>query len=89
MEITVKVTYKNGKLKNMRIAAGMSQTELAAAAEINLRMLQYYEQGRKDINVARLATLLKICHALKCDICDILTDEETIALLERYAAERE
>ena len=50
MTIDVKVTYKNDRLKTLRRAAGISQTQLAAAAGLNARMVQYYEQGVKDLN---------------------------------------
>ena len=59
---------------------------VACAAGLNVRMLQYYEQGAKDLNGAKLATLLKLCLALDCQLGDILTDEETVKLLERYTA---
>lgn len=79
-------TKKNNKLQNARLAAGLSQSQLAAAAGLNVRMLQYYEQGVKDLNGAKLATLLKLCLALDCKLGDILTDEVTVKLLEQYTA---
>lgn len=89
MEVTVKVNYKNDRLKAAREAAGLSQSQLAAAAGVNVRMIQYYEQGSKDFNVAKLATILKVCNALKCRITDVLTDEETISLLLAYNGGRQ
>ena len=53
-------TKKNSKLQNARLAAGLSQSQLASAAGLNVRTLQCYEQGAKDINGAKLATLLKL-----------------------------
>jgi len=76
---------KTSKLKAARMSTGLSQSQLAAAAGINPRMLQYYEQGAKDLNGAKLATLLKICLALHCRLEDILPDEETTRLLAEYA----
>ena len=38
----------HSKLLTKRLEAQMSQSQLAAAAGINGRMLQYYEQGAKD-----------------------------------------
>ena len=61
---------------------------LATAAGINPRMLQYYEQGVKEISGAKLATLLKICLALNCKLEDILPDGETAELLRRYTMEQ-
>lgn len=74
----------NSKLQNTRLSREMSQSQLATAASINGRMLQYYEQGAKDLSGTKLATLLKICLALNCKLEDILPDGETTELLERY-----
>lgn len=79
-------TKKNSRLQNTRLAAGLSQSQLAAATGLNVRTLQCYEQGAKDINNAKLATLLKLCLALDCKLDDILTDEATVKLLEQYMA---
>lgn len=79
-------TKKNSRLQNTRLAAGLSQSQLAAATGLNVRTLQCYEQGAKDINNAKLATLLKLCLALDCKLGDILTDEATVELLEQYMA---
>ena len=64
MDISVKIAYRHEKLQAARLAAGMSQSQLAAAAGISVRILQDYERGARDINGAKLATLLKICNAL-------------------------
>lgn len=72
MEISIKIAYKNEKLQSARQAAGMSQSQLAASAGISVRVLQDYERGARDISGAKLATLLKICNALRCRLQDIL-----------------
>lgn len=77
---------KTSKLQLTRLASGLSQSQLATASNINTRMLQYYEQGAKDLSGAKLATLLKICTALHCKLEDILPDSETTDLLEQYKA---
>lgn len=84
MEITVKVNYKNEKLQKLRQAAGLSQSQLAEVAGINVRMYQKYEQGDRDISKAQLSTLLRICKALSCKLSDIVTDAETSELLAEY-----
>lgn len=68
------------KLKELRESAGISRPKLAELAEVNARTLEGYEQGKKDINGAKIKTLLKICKALSCRIEDILDDEETLEL---------
>lgn len=75
-------------LQKLRQAAGLSQAKLAAAAGINARVLQTYEQGQRDLSGAKLATLLKICIALGCTLDDILQDDETLALLRAYNSHR-
>ena len=84
MEISVKISYKNEKLQHARQTAGMSQSQLARAAGISVRVLQDYERGARDISGAKLATLLKLCNALHCELRDIIADPETIELLEAY-----
>ena len=69
-------------LKEMRKNAGLTQPQVAELAEINLNMLKFYEQGVKDINGAKLKTLLKICKVLNCGLQDIVTDAETLELLD-------
>lgn len=84
MEISVKISYKNEKLQSARQTAGMSQSQLARAAGISVRVLQDYERGARDISGAKLATLLKLCNALHCELRDIIADPETIELLDTY-----
>lgn len=84
MQIDIKVSYKNERLKTLRTAAGLSQSQLARETGLNVRTLQHYEQGTKDLNAARLSTILKLCAALHCRLRDIITEPETLELLEQY-----
>lgn len=84
MDISIKVTYKNEGLQRLRKEAGLSQSQLAKKAGIRVQVLQQYEQGVRDLNGAKLATLLKLCNALECRLADIVTDEETLELLKTY-----
>lgn len=59
-------------LKRIRISNALSQSGLAKKAEVNLRMIQNYEQGFKDINKAQAITLYKIAQVLDCMIEDLL-----------------
>jgi toxin-antitoxin system, antitoxin component, xre family len=47
-------------------------------------VLQTYEQDDRDIAGAKLKTLLKVCVALECRLEDIVTDDETLALIAAY-----
>ena len=70
------------KLQAARQAAGLTQQQLADQTGISLSTIQKYERDAKDINSAKLLNLLKITAALKCQLKDILTDEETLTMLE-------
>lgn len=59
-------------LKEYRTKSGMSQSQLAEASGVNVRMIQYYEQGVKDINKASGGTLYKLSRALGCKMEDLL-----------------
>lgn len=60
-------------LKTMRMAKGMSQSALAEASGVSVRMIQHYEQGFRDVNKAEALTVLRLADALGCDVRDILT----------------
>ena len=59
-------------LQEQRKAAGITQSKLAEAAEISLRSLQDFEQGRHPINKAAAITVYKLAQALDCEMADIL-----------------
>ena len=55
-----------------RLAAGLSQNQLARAAAIPVRTLQQYEQRQKDVNHARADYLVALSRALCCQPADLL-----------------
>lgn len=59
-------------IKKAREAVGLSQSQLAAAAEISVRMLQEYEQGRKRIDKAEAGKVLRIAKALGTTVEELL-----------------
>ena len=59
-------------LKKIREDQNITQSKLAEVSGVNIRILQYYEQGYKDINKAQAITLYKIAQALDCKIEDLL-----------------
>ena len=63
--------YKS-RLKFIREEKGMTQAELAIRSGVNLRSIQNYEQGFKDINGARVTTVLALADALECDVYEIV-----------------
>lgn len=60
------------KLKKVREAAGLSQSDLSKRSGVSLRSIQMYEQRNNDIDKAQGHTLYKLSVALGCDIEDLL-----------------
>lgn len=71
------------KIKEMRLKAGLSQSQLAKLTEINMRTLQAYEQGGKNFNNARIDTIMKACIVLNCKLEDIIDNQEYIELIKK------
>lgn len=71
-------------LQALRESKGLTRAELAERTGIKVRTLEAYEYGRKDINGAKIKTLLRLCNALGCRLDDILTDPYTLEALYEY-----
>lgn len=63
-------------LKDTRKIKGMTQKTLAEKSGVNLRTLQDYEQGHKDINKAEAMTVYKLSEALECNVWELLEFED-------------
>lgn len=59
-------------LKEFRKQKGYTQKQLANLTGVNLRMIQGYEQGTKDINKASFETIYKLCVVLDIEFCSLL-----------------
>lgn len=75
----------NQKLKKLRQASGLSQSQFAEKAEMSLRTLQHYEQGSKDFDHARIDTILKACLILNCKLEDIIENPKYIDLIKKLS----
>lgn len=64
------------RLKSLRIAAGMTQEQLALAANINLSTLQKIERGFTDLEGIRLGNALKLAQALGITVEDLVKDAD-------------
>lgn len=73
----------NQKLKKLRQASNLSQTQFAKKAEMSVRTLQHYEQGSKDFDHARIDTILKACLVLNCRLEDIIENQNTLEMLKK------
>ena len=69
------------KLQELRHKAGLSQYQLADKANLKLRTLQNYEQGGRNLDGAKLETLLKLCIAMDCKLIDLIENENIKELL--------
>lgn len=72
------------KLKALRVASGRTQLEVAEKAGLNFRTYQYYEQGNKPIEGAKIEVLIKICLTLNCKLDEIIDDPEVVELITEY-----
>ena len=63
-------------IKKVRIEKQLTQQQVADASGVKVGVLRHYEQGSKNIDTAKLETLLNICGALGCNLVDILEDEK-------------
>lgn len=70
------------KLQALRQKTGLPQDKFAAVTGVNASILRAYERGARDINGARLSTLIAFCKVLNCKIEDIITDEQCIQALQ-------
>lgn len=59
-------------LRDRRIGQALTQKQLSEKSGVNLRMVQKYENGEKDINKAQAITLYQLAQALDCTIEDLL-----------------
>lgn len=59
-------------LKKLREEASLSQNKLATLSGVSNRMIQYYEQGVRNINKAQAETLFKLAKTLNCSIEDLI-----------------
>ena len=74
-EQTIKQNFARN-LHAYRKSRHLTQSQLAEKAGVNVRMIQHYEQGYKNINTAQAITVYRIAEALGCTVGDLLEIEE-------------
>ena len=74
-------------IQYMRKVRGMTQGELAEKAKISARAVKGLEQGEKNVNEAKLPTIIKLATALECSIYNIVTDAKLKKMIEKYENE--
>ena len=65
----------NSNLKKVRMLRKLTQDELAALSEVNIKSLSAYEQQPEKLSNASMTTVYKISQALNCDVMDIINRE--------------
>lgn len=60
------------RIREMRLKAGMTQEDLAAAIHCTAPAISHYENGRRDMPVS---TLVAIALALNCSVDDLIREE--------------
>lgn len=63
---------RDTNLASIRRAAGLSQKQLAEAADIPVRTIQQYEQRQKNINKAQAEYIFRMARVLGCKMDDLL-----------------
>jgi transcriptional regulator with XRE-family HTH domain len=59
------------RIRERRLFLGLTQSELAAEADITFQQLQKYENGSNRISVSRL---IQLAEGLKISPCDLIKD---------------
>lgn len=54
----------SNRLQKVRLSKGLSQSQLARASGINVRIIQYYEQGSRDLYEASYSRVKALADAL-------------------------
>lgn len=67
-----KLYRQTSMLKRLRAYAELSQNQLAQKAQVPLRQIQLFEQGKRDINKTQGETLKKLSMALNCRMEDLI-----------------
>lgn len=63
-------------LQRIRLERGLSQSQLAKAANVKLRSIQAYEQKTKDINKLQLQSACKLAKVLSIRPEELLEDDK-------------
>ena len=66
----------NTNLQYYRNLSRLTQSRLAERSGVNVRMIQHYEQGIKDINKAQALTVQKLAKALNTTVENLLETKQ-------------
>ena len=70
------------KFKNIHLASGLTQEDLAYMSGTSLRMIQTLDQGSRNINKVNISDIVRLAYTMKCKLEDIIEDEEICEMLK-------
>lgn len=71
-------------LKDKRNEKGLTQQELSNVTGISIKTITHYEQGLRNINGAKLDTLITFAETLDCKISDIVNDPNLVNKCKKF-----
>ena len=72
LDTLLKEYYNQSMLARIRAYANLSQSMLAEKSGVNVRVIQSYEQGIRDINKAQFYTVVSLAEVLGCNPVELL-----------------
>lgn len=76
LNLIIEGEKKQSELQRIRRLRGYSQRILAKLSGVNLRTLQQYEIGAKDINKASVSSVVSMAKVLGCEVEDLLNKNQ-------------
>ena len=73
VDVLLKEYYTQSAITRFRAYHNLTQAMLAEKSGVNIRLIQSYEQGLRDINKAQVSTVVKLSEALGCEPADLIT----------------
>ena len=64
------------KLMTVRKKSGYSRAEIAQLADIPVKTLEAYEQGRRSVMGMKIDRVWRLCQILHCEPDEIIEDED-------------
>lgn len=71
-EVMKMLIKKTTNLEVIRCGKKMTRKELSEKSKISIRTIESYEQRKRNINNAKMDTIIKLSKVLNCKIDDIL-----------------
>lgn len=77
------ISKPDNNLRTLRRKKGLLQKELAEQSGVELRTIQSYEQGKRELGNSDLVNVLRLAVALDCTVSDLLVDENLKELCKK------